>query len=419
MRALGALALPLLLRLEPETAHRAAIAVLRLAPAATSEPSDPRFNVKAFGLAFGNPLGMAAGFDKNAEIARGLLGAGFGFVEVGTLTPLPQPGNPRPRLFRLPTDGALINRLGFNNEGYEAAHARLSRSRPRGIIGVNIGPNKDSTDRIADYVLGVRTFADVASYFTINISSPNTPGLRDLQQRGALDELIARVIDTREACAIARPVLVKIAPDVDEATLDDIVAIARARHRRHDRVEYDDWPSRKFDGPARERDRRAFGPAAVRFVDANAGAVFCARRRRPRADRLRRNRRRAGRARQDRSGRQPGATLYGADLSRAEADRRDSERPSDGVDRAGRRADRRCSWDGGERMGDGEGVRAATFDVSAAPHPTFAYAKAPFPRRMRSIRSLPLRGRRGARVPFSREAGEGVMRSMTDEAARR
>jgi dihydroorotate dehydrogenase len=229
MRALGTLALPLLLRLEPETAHRAAIAVLRLAPAATSEPSDPRLNVKAFGLAFGNPLGMAAGFDKNAEIARGLLGAGFGFVEVGTLTPLPQPGNPRPRLFRLPTDGALVNRLGFNNEGYEAAHARLSRSRPRGIIGVNIGPNKDSTDRIADYVLGVRTFADVASYFTINISSPNTPGLRDLQQRGALDELIARVIDTREACAIARPVLVKIAPDVDEATLDDIVAIARAR----------------------------------------------------------------------------------------------------------------------------------------------------------------------------------------------
>jgi dihydroorotate dehydrogenase len=228
-RALGALALPFLLRLEPETAHRAAIAALRLAPGAKPPASDPRLAVAALGLAFANPLGMAAGFDKNAEVARGLLGAGFGFVEVGTLTPRPQPGNPRPRLFRLPSDQALINRLGFNNDGYEAAHARLSRRRPPGIIGVNIGPNKDASDRIADYVLGVRTFADVASYFTINISSPNTPGLRDLQQRGALDELIARVIETREACAAARPLLVKIAPDVDEATLDDIVAIGRAR----------------------------------------------------------------------------------------------------------------------------------------------------------------------------------------------
>jgi dihydroorotate dehydrogenase len=228
-RALGALALPFLLRLEPETAHRAAIAALRLAPGAKPPASDPRLGVAAFGLAFANPLGMAAGFDKNAEVARGLLGAGFGFVEVGTLTPRPQPGNPRPRLFRLPSDQALINRLGFNNAGYDAAHARLSRRRPPGIIGVNIGPNKDASDRIADYVLGVRTFANVASYFTINISSPNTPGLRDLQQRGALDELIARVIETREACAAARPLLVKIAPDVDEATLDDIVAIGRAR----------------------------------------------------------------------------------------------------------------------------------------------------------------------------------------------
>jgi dihydroorotate dehydrogenase len=228
MRALSALALPFLLKLEPETAHRAAIAALRLAPAA-APPCDPRLGVAAFGLTFTNPLGMAAGFDKNAEAARGLLGAGFGFVEVGTLTPRPQPGNPRPRLFRLSRDEALINRLGFNNDGYAAAHARLSRGTHSGILGVNIGPNKDSADRIADYVLGVRTFADVAAYFTINISSPNTPGLRDLQRRGSLDELVARVIDARDACAIRRPVLVKIAPDVDLMGLDDIVSVALAR----------------------------------------------------------------------------------------------------------------------------------------------------------------------------------------------
>ena len=228
MRALGALALPFLRALEPETAHRAAIAALQMAPSAAPH-CDPRLSVAAFGLTFPNPLGMAAGFDKNAEVPRGLIGAGFGFVEVGTLTPRPQPGNPRPRLFRLARDEALINRLGFNNGGYAAAHARLSRAPLAGIVGVNIGPNKDSTDRVADYVAGVTTFADVASYFTINVSSPNTPGLRDLQQRGALDELVARVIAARDACAIRRPVLVKIAPDVDLATLDDIVSVGRAR----------------------------------------------------------------------------------------------------------------------------------------------------------------------------------------------
>ena len=180
-------------------------------------------------MTFPNPLGLAAGFDKNAEVARGLLAAGFGFVEVGTLTPRPQAGNPRPRLFRLGRDRALVNRLGFNNEGYEAAHARLARRRPPGVLGVNIGPNRDSADRIGDYVLGVRTFAEVASYFTINISSPNTPGLRDLQERRALDELVARVTEARDGCAVRRPLLVKIAPDVDLMALDDIVSVCRAR----------------------------------------------------------------------------------------------------------------------------------------------------------------------------------------------
>jgi dihydroorotate dehydrogenase len=227
--ALGALALPFLSRLEPEAAHRAVIAALRLAPTLAPRRADPRLAVAAFGLAFPNPLGMAAGFDKNAEVPGALLGAGFGFVEVGTLTPRPQAGNPRPRLFRLPADQALVNRLGFNNEGYDAAHARLSRSGHRGIVGVNIGANKDSSDRVADYVSGVETFADVASYLTINISSPNTPGLRDLQRRAAFDELIALVIEARDACKVRRPVLVKIAPDVDLVALDDIVAVAQAR----------------------------------------------------------------------------------------------------------------------------------------------------------------------------------------------
>jgi dihydroorotate dehydrogenase len=223
-----ALARPLLFSLDPETAHRLAIKALALAPRTLAAP-DPRLAIRAFGLSFPNPLGMAAGFDKNAEASDGLLGLGFGFVEAGTLTPLPQPGNPRPRLFRLGPDQALINRLGFNNQGYAAAHERLAGRALRGIVGVNIGPNKHSADRVADYVAGVKAFADVASYFTINVSSPNTPILRDLQQKGALDELIARVIEGRDACTIRRPLLVKIAPDVDAQTLDDIVSVARRR----------------------------------------------------------------------------------------------------------------------------------------------------------------------------------------------
>jgi dihydroorotate dehydrogenase len=228
-RALSALARPFLMRLAPETAHRAAIAALRYAPATRPRRNDPRLAIGEMGLRFPNPLGMAAGFDKNAEVPGPLLCAGFGFCEVGTLTPRPQAGNPRPRLFRLPEDGALVNRLGFNNEGYERAHARLAVHRPSGIIGVNIGPNKDAADRVADFVLGIKTFQDVASYFTINISSPNTPGLRDLQQRDALDDLVARVVEARDAFDVPKPVLIKLAPDVDLMTLDQIVGVARAR----------------------------------------------------------------------------------------------------------------------------------------------------------------------------------------------
>ncbi len=229
MRALSGLARDLIARLPPEAAHRAAIAGLKFAPAPPARQRDPRLQVHAFGLDFPNPLGMAAGFDKDAEVPGALLGLGFGFTEVGTLTPRPQPGNPRPRLFRLLADRAIVNRMGFNNEGYEAARARLAARPVSGVLGVNIGPNKDAADRLADFALGVKTFAAYASYFTINVSSPNTPGLRDLQRREALDEVVARVVEAREAAAPRRPVLVKIAPDLDLRGLDDVVAVCAAR----------------------------------------------------------------------------------------------------------------------------------------------------------------------------------------------
>jgi dihydroorotate dehydrogenase len=176
---------------------------------------------------------MAAGFDKNAEVPDALLRLGFGFVEIGTVTPKPQAGNPRPRLFRLERDEAVINRMGFNNDGADAVLRRLAaRAHQGGIVGVNVGANKDSPDRVADYVRLIEVFAPVASYFTVNVSSPNTPGLRNLQASGALDDLLAKVIDARERVrknAGDSPVLLKIAPDLSLAELDDVVQIARSR----------------------------------------------------------------------------------------------------------------------------------------------------------------------------------------------
>jgi dihydroorotate dehydrogenase len=218
--------------IDPETAHGLALSALRLNPFSMSGRDNPALAVTAFGLRFPNPIGVAAGFDKNAEAVDGVLRAGFGFAEVGTVTPLAQPGNPKPRIVRLAADEAVINRLGFNNAGHEAAHAHLTRrGSSTAIVGVNIGANKDSPDRVADYVAGIGRFADVASYFTVNVSSPNTPGLRDLQQASALDELLGRVMDARNALPIAqrRPVLLKIAPDLSLSGLDDVVAIARRR----------------------------------------------------------------------------------------------------------------------------------------------------------------------------------------------
>ena len=231
---------PVLANLDPEFAHRATVTALRFAPMLPGAPDDARLASEVFGLKFSNPVGMAAGFDKNAEAIDGTLALGFGFTEVGTITPRAQPGNPRPRIFRLPEDHAVINRYGFNSDGHGPARARLvarkSVSKRAGVLGVNLGANKDSTDRAADYVLGIEAFAGLADYFTINVSSPNTPGLRDLQEASALDELLARVLDARAAVhartenAVSQtPVLLKIAPDLTLVQLDDIVGVALKR----------------------------------------------------------------------------------------------------------------------------------------------------------------------------------------------
>jgi dihydroorotate dehydrogenase len=224
---------PLMRALDPEDAHALAIRALRYMPLARPAPDTPELRIRAFGLNFPNPVGLAAGFDKNAQVPDAMLRLGFGFVEVGTVTPRTQTGNPRPRMFRLEADEGVINRLGFNNEGAAATLARLAaRAGESGIVGVNIGANRDSPDRVQDYVRLVETFAAVAGYFTVNVSSPNTPGLRDLQQAGALDDLLARVIDARERVRMRAgptPVLLKIAPDLTLSDLDDVVGIARKR----------------------------------------------------------------------------------------------------------------------------------------------------------------------------------------------
>jgi dihydroorotate dehydrogenase len=227
------LARPFLHALDPEDAHALTLQMLKFAPALGVPRDDKRLAVRAFGLNFPNPVGMAAGFDKNAEVPDALIRLGFGFVEVGTITPRPQAGNPRPRVFRLEADRGVINRLGFNSLGADAALKRLAaRAAFGGIVGVNVGANKDAPDRVADYVALIERFAAVSSYVTVNVSSPNTPGLRALQQAGALDDLLARVVDARERVvpqAGPTPVLLKIAPDLSLAELDDVVGIARSR----------------------------------------------------------------------------------------------------------------------------------------------------------------------------------------------
>lgn len=225
---------PALFRLDAESAHGLALAGLKLAGPGRAPACPAALASEVAGIAFPNPVGMAAGFDKDGEVPDALLALGFGFAEVGSITPLPQAGNPRPRLFRLVEDRAVINRMGFNNKGGEAALARLSARRERpGVVGINIGANKDSDDRVADYATMARMMAPHATYLAVNISSPNTPGLRALQDESALTGLLDAVIAARdEACGSANgtgrlpPVFLKVAPDLEAADIDAIARIA-------------------------------------------------------------------------------------------------------------------------------------------------------------------------------------------------
>jgi dihydroorotate dehydrogenase len=216
---------PILQRIDPERAHRLTIRALAagLVPADPG-PDDPILATRVFGLPFPNPIGLAAGFDKDAEVPDAMLRLGFGFVEVGTITPMPQAGNPRPRVFRLPKSGAVINRLGFNNGGLATAAGRLSLRKRHGIVGANIGKNKDQTDAVADYAAGAAVMAPLAEYLVVNVSSPNTPGLRALQGREPLAALLAGVIGARGANRT--PILLKVAPDLSDDDQADIAAVA-------------------------------------------------------------------------------------------------------------------------------------------------------------------------------------------------
>lgn len=222
-----------LARLLPgEEAHRLAIRALSagVAPRVSASRHGKLLKAHVAGLDFPNPIGLAAGFDKDAEAMEGALGLGFGFVEVGTLTPLPQPGNPKPRVFRLPEDGAVINRYGFNNRGMENAAIRLAAFRQRyqggGILGVNIGANKESQDRVGDYGQGAAYLAPFADYMTVNVSSPNTPGLRGLQEPGFLAEVLDAAMAGMKSAGAVRPLLLKLAPDLDEDGLSAAIAVA-------------------------------------------------------------------------------------------------------------------------------------------------------------------------------------------------
>jgi dihydroorotate dehydrogenase len=219
---------PFLDRMEAERAHGLAVLALKLGLVPRDRETDPGLlRQSLFGLTFVNPIGIAAGFDKNGEVVAPLFRLGFGFVEIGSVTPRPQRGNPRPRLFRLTEDRAVINRMGFNNEGAAAMAARLqARAGARGVLGINLGKNKDQTDAAADYVAGAETLGALADYLVINVSSPNTPGLRALQERAQLTELVGRVLAARAALSRKPPLLLKIAPDLMDEERADIAAVA-------------------------------------------------------------------------------------------------------------------------------------------------------------------------------------------------
>jgi dihydroorotate dehydrogenase len=226
---------PLLTALDAERAHHIAIAALRLTPIrGQAGLDDPRLVVRILGRTFPNPVGLAAGFDKDGEAIAGCLGLGFGFVEVGGVTLVPQPGNARPRLFRLARDQAVINRYGLNSAGVEAMAKRLeARKGKPGLVGINVGANRTTMDRARDYSICIAALAGLCAFITINVSSPNTPGMRRLQAKPALDELVARAVEARDRAITERgertPLLVKIAPDLTLAELDDIVAVCLSR----------------------------------------------------------------------------------------------------------------------------------------------------------------------------------------------
>ncbi len=224
--SLFSLSRPLLFALDPEMAHRLTIRALSFLPSVTNLQHDPILASTIAGIDFPSPVGLAAGFDKDGEVPRAALGLGFGFVEVGTLTPLPQTGNPKPRLFRLVEDEAVINRMGFNNGGQATALLRLAGFKG-GVLGINIGANKDTVDRIADYAAGVQAMAPYATYLTVNISSPNTPGLRALQDRASLTDLLDAVAEARGESG--PPIFLKLAPDLEAADIDDVVDVAMGR----------------------------------------------------------------------------------------------------------------------------------------------------------------------------------------------
>lgn len=224
-------ALPLLHLLEPETAHRLTVGALSLGLAPRDRSADDAcLATRLFDMYLPNPIGLAAGFDKDAEVPDRMLALGFGFVEVGSVTPRPQSGNPRPRIFRLARDRAVINRLGFNNHGLAAAAERLRRRTGTGVVGANLGANRDSEDPVADYVSGIAAMHGLVDYFTVNVSSPNTPGLRDLQAGDRLRRLLTAVLAARDRhgrnAPRVTPVFVKIAPDVGEAEIAEIAEVA-------------------------------------------------------------------------------------------------------------------------------------------------------------------------------------------------
>jgi len=219
---------PLIFKVDPEKAHTLAIKSLKfnLIPNVFDESkNDPIFQTKIFDKELDNPIGMAAGFDKNAEVYNSLFKLGFGFVEVGTITPLKQYGNPKPRVFRLVEDEALINRLGFNNHGAEIVKDRIKRNNKMGLLGINIGPNKDSSDRLNDYLIGLKTFYDDADYITINISSPNTENLRTFHEGNKLQDLLRSIMIEKKNLKSNIPIAVKISPDIDETQVNLISEI--------------------------------------------------------------------------------------------------------------------------------------------------------------------------------------------------